>query len=649
MSQDDSKIEQLKKKLYSNSDTIPAPHRGKLHPHATIVHTSWGTSAEDADSTISVEKAEAATGGYKGFSSKFLKIILGFAGIVLVAAIAGAAYIYLGGGNLISSDNIDIKLIGPVSTPAGEELSLDVDITNLNKTDMVLTDMIVTYPEGTREAGDKKTPMSSARVPVGTIKAGETIRTNVKSVLFGEENVRKVIKVTLEYRVPETDTIFVKEKEYPIFIGSSPITLNVKYLKEITANQETEFVIDVVSNSTSVVNGVVLKVDYPFGFKYLSSDVAPLSGDNVWHLGDIAPGAERKIILRGKIVGENNEERVFRFYAGTEDARDESNIGTIFVNTTAALAVKKPFLGADIALNGKGDPVYVATAGNAVNGEIIWQNNLDVPINDIVIEAKVIGSMLDKSTVGGDRGFYRSKDSTILWDKSTLEDLAQIGPGQVGRVQFAFASLPPTEKNNAEFRRPSINVELTIRGKRLNEDNVPEEIKSTVSREVKVASGLAFNSILVRSVGPFENTGPFPPKAELESTYTVMVTVGNSFNTVKGVTYTTTLPSYVRWINKVYPENSAFTYNADKRELTFTLGDIGPGVGYTSAAKEFSYQVVLTPSVSQIGTSPTVINNQRLAGKDAFSDVIVETMLGPRDIKIEEDPNYIYGQDKVTE
>ncbi|MEN9649037.1 MAG: hypothetical protein RL094_4 [Candidatus Parcubacteria bacterium] len=646
MSLDDSKIEQLKKRLYSNTDNLPPPHRGKLHPHAPLVNSSWDAAPEDTNHTFKVEDTERS---YKGFSPKFIKPLLGIAALVLVAAIGIAAYIFINGGNFISPDNIDIKMLGPVATPAGEELSLDIDITNQNNTNMVLTDLILTYPEGTRQAGDRVTSMVSARVPIGTIKAKETVRKTVKSILFGEENVRKNIRVTIEYRVPDSDTIFVKEKDFPIFIGSSPITLNVDALKEITANQDATFSINVVSNSASVVKGVVLKADYPFGFQYQSSDLQPIAGNNVWNLGDIAPGATRKIVVKGKIVGENDEDRVFRFYAGTENTRDQSDIGTIFVNTSASVAVRKPFLGADISLDGAGTSVFVGTAGNPVKGEITWQNNLDVPINDIVIEAKVTGDMLDKSSVEGDRGFYRSLDSTILWDKTTLEDLKEIAPGQVGRVQFSLASLYPSQQVNSNFRRPSLYFDLTIKGKRLNEDNVPQEIKSSVSREIKIASGLTLNSILVRSIGPFNNTGPLPPKADKETTYTVMVSVLNSFNTAKGVVYTATLPAYVKWLGKVYPEDSAVTYNADKREITVSLGDIGPGVGYTSTAKQFGFQVVFQPSISQIGTSPVVINAQRIAGKDSYADVIVESTVGPRDIKIEEDPEYKYGQDKVAQ
>lgn len=642
MSQEDSKIEQLKKKLYSQQDNLPPPHRGRLHPHNTMVNSSWETPTDQAVPKVDIEES-----GYKGLGSGTLKKIFIFALLFFILAAGVGGYIFYKGGNLVSDNKIDIHLIGPVSSPAGEELSLDVDVTNSNNSDIELADLIMTFPEGTREAGDKQTSMTSARIPVGTIHSGETVRQTVKAILFGEENVKKNIKATLEYRVPGSDTIFVKEKDFPIFIGNSPITLHVETLKELTANQEAVFDITLKSNTTSVVKGVVLKADYPFGFKYNSATVDPIAGNNVWTLGDISPGETRKITIRGKIVGDDNEVRVFKFYTGTEDPRDSTALGTIFVNTAAEIAVRKPFLGADIAIEGSNAQTYVVTAGTLTKGEITWQNNLDVPINDVVIEAKLTGSMLDKSSVEADSGFYRSTDNTLIWDNSTIEDLRQINPGETGRVQFSLASLPGTTQTSSQYRRPVINLELTIRGKRLNEERVSEEIKSSVSREIKVASGLTMTPILVRNIGPFQNSGPFPPKAEQETTYTVIVTVSNSFNNVKGATYTAVLPPYVRWMNKVNPSDGAFSYNADKREVTVSLGDISAGVGYNSAVKQFAYQVGLTPSVNQIDQSPVILISQKLSGTDTFANATVQDTYGAVDTKIEHDPTYQYGQEKV--
>lgn len=643
MSQDDSKIEQLKKKLYSNTEEPQKPHRGKLHPHAQLVNRSW--DAEQGLPKVNYGE-DNDDSSYSGFGSGFKKIFVG-ALAFFVVAVGVAAYIFVSGNNVVSPNNIDIKMLGPVASPAGEILSFDIDVTNRNSSELELSDLVITYPEGTRSAEDGVTQLITQRVQVGKIVSNQTVRSTVKSVLFGEENVKKNIKVTFEYRVPGSDSVFTTSKDYPIFIGLSPVTMTIDTLREITANQPSTFKVTLVSNSTSVIKGLLLKAEYPFGFKFGSSTPVPLSGNDTWALGDLEPGGSREITIVGNIIGENKDERVFNFYTGTEDPQNTTAIKSVFVSSSATVGVRQPFLAADISLNGQGSDVVIVNAGDGIQGEITWQNNLDVPVNDVVIEAKITGSMLDKGVVNGDQGFYRSIDSTILWDRSTLSGLKEIGPGESGRIQFALASLPASTQNNTTFRRSEISIDLTIKAKRLNENRVPEGISSNVSRRVKIQSGLGLDTRLVRTTGPFTNTGPIPPVVDQNSTYTVLVSVTNSFNTVKDTVFTTTLPSYVKWAGVTDPK-SGVTYNADRREVTWALGEIAAGTGFNSSPKQFAFQVTLQPSISQLGQAPIVINSQRLAGKDNFTETIVENIQPSLDTQIASDPDYEYGQDKVV-
>jgi hypothetical protein len=465
--------------------------------------------------------------------------------------------------------------------------------------------------------------------------------------LFGEENAKKNINLSLEYRIEGSSNIFVKDKQYPIFIGSSPVSVYVESALEVIPEQENEFRISIRSNSTSIIKGLVLKAEYPFGFDFVSS-VPSTSGDNTtWILGDIIPGEEREIILRGRILGGELQERVFRFNVGTEDNTDKTIIGTVLVTNSTAITLKRPFISADLSLDGKSDSVYIARAGEDIKGEITWQNNLDVPVNDAVIEAHITGAMLDKLSIEGDQGFYRSIDNTIIWDNSTLEGLRELRPGDIGRLQFSFATLQPSVENNSTFRRETLKVELSIRAKRLNEEKVPEEVVSSASRTIKISSDLSLNTKLVRNIGPFVNTGPIPPVPEKKSTYTVLVSLKNSYNNVKDVVYTATLPQYVEWLDQVYPTNSPVSYNVDKRQITWQVGDMQPGVGYSASAKDFAFQVSFLPSLGQIGTTPPIVLNQRIVGKDNFTGKIIETRVNPLDIKIEKDPKFRYGDEKV--
>lgn len=638
----DGKIEELKKRLYSNTEdsAITVQRRAKLPHHSVMVGSNWQDDATAENPIIDVRKLNPER-------SSFAKRVFVTALICLFFAASFAGYVLVTGINSVSNANIDIRMLGPIASPSGEELSVDIDITNRNSTDLVLADLVLIYPEGTRSSRDHITPLPTDRVPIGTVKAGQTVRQTVKSVLFGEENVKKNIRVSMEYRIEGSSNIFVKEKDYPIFVGSSPIAVDIESFKEIIPGQDAEFKITVKSNSTNIIKGLVLKGEYPYGFEFISAFPVPSSENTTWVLGDIKPGEERIITLKGTIVGGDNQQRVFRFYTGTENPKDKNDIDTVFVTNSVPIALKKPFLGADVSLDGKTVSTHVAYAGTPVKGEITWQNNLDVPLSDVVVEARFGGAMLDKVSIDGERGFYRSVDNTILWDKSTLSDLKEIPSGAVGHVQFSFAPLAASVKNNSEFRRQTINFDLTIRAKRLDEDNVPQEITSTVTRSIKVATNLGLNTRLVHSIGPFENTGPLPPMPEQRTTYTVLVTLNNAYNNVKDVVYKATLPPYVEWLGVVNPANANVKYNADTREVIWTAGDISAGTGFNSNGKDFAFQVAYLPSISQLSKTPIIITKQSVAGKDTFTGNVVMQTHQDLDTKLENDPAYKFGQEKV--
>ncbi len=694
MNGDEDRIETLKKRLNSVSNAPDHSSRPKLHKHATLVGTTWADDEVGETPEPPVIRPNALSGsipdsisGIKGEfpthqgptlqddrqdriitgpkygqnlnlkekyqkdgRGKFLKKLFAISFFALLAAALFFWYVYSTGSNYISGSNIDITAIGPVSTPSGEVLSLDIDIHNRNSSDLENVDFVVQFPEGTRDASDGITTVLSKTFPLGTIGQGQKETVRVEAILFGEENIKKDFKFTVRYRVPGSIILFNKEKTYPMYIGSAPIAIDVSTFKEVSPNQTTSFKATITSNSQNVIRNLVFNAAYPSGFSYEKSIPDASFGNNVWTIGDMKPGDKREIEIFGKIIGEADVERYFTFSAGTEDPLDNSRIATKLLEVQERVEVKRPFISADVSLDKVGDPIYVATAGTPIRGEIVWQNNLDVTLYDVVIEATLGGATLDKASVNAERGFYSSINNKIVWDKGTVVEMAELPPNVSGTLQFTFASLPPTIGNNAALRRQAMTLDISVKAKRLSENQVPEEIRSTTSRIVRIASGLTLASKMIHSIGPFENSGPIPPVAEQKTTYTVMNSVSNSFNNVRNVTYTATLPSYVTWLGKIYPESAAANvkYSPDKREITWSLGDIAPGTGYNTSAKDFAFQLELLPSISQVNSAPILINEQRIAGTDVFTETIVESTFSPLDTRIESDPNFYFGAEKVV-
>ena len=119
-----------------------------------------------------------------------------------------------------------------------------------------------------------------------------------------------------------------------------------------------------------------------------------------------------------------------------------------------------------------------------------------------------------------------------------------------------------------------------------------------------------------------------PPTVGAATTYTVTWTANNSSNTVGNTSVSATLPPYVTFVSAA--AGSGVTYDAPSNTVTWSIGDLQAGAGYTAPAASASFQVSLLPSSSQVGQAPPLTGVATLSGQDRFAQVpISATAQGP--------------------
>lgn len=606
-----NKIESLKSDLYSRNFV-----QKEISPETISERQNIDVSREWREDEVSKPEQQ--------ISSIFANKLLLASSLFFIVAIAVASFIFFGGRHIVSADNITIDVGGPVSVAGGEELSLDVSVTNNNSVGMELVDLIVKFPSGARAASDMSSSLENLRESLGDIDSGKSAEKTLKAVLFGEEGSKQIIKIGVEYRMIGSNGIYYKEKPYEISLTNSPVNMTVRALDEANVGQEVEMIIDIVSNSPTLIENVIVKATYPFGWKFKDASPAPVSGNDIWKIGDVASKSKRTISIRGIIDAENNEERVFRFEIGMGKANEDLAIGVIFLSASKSVLVKKPFLGADLSLDGSGADSFAAKAGRLIRADITWVNNTDTNITDAVIMAKITGNALDKNSVTSNNGFYRSIDNTIIWSKETIKDFESIEPGGRGVLNFNFSSL----KDLSSFKNSSeINIEITAEGQRTSDTGVPQKITVT-NRNIKIYSDFSFSQRTLHFTGPLLNIGPIPPKVEVYTTYTVVWTIGNSLNDLSNVKISSTLSPNVKWVSEIYPSDGDLSFNSLNNEIVWDVGSVLSGVGSSRQKKEVAFKVGITPSISQVGRDVSLTENTNISGIDNFTGLTIKDIKG---------------------
>lgn len=640
------KLDRLEKKLYSrNAPNVIDQGRSDLNQTLEGINKQtneyWQDVKRNNFDELAARVSRAAQSRYSFVKKIFIISLLFF-----VAAAGIAAFIFLGGMNAVSSKNVDIKVVGPLSVAGGQEVSFDLNIINGNNIDLDSASLLIEYPEGTRSMKDLSKELDRERFSLGKIKSQESYRQNIKVVFFGEKESIKKMKISLEYRVENSSALFYKEKTHEVSISSAPVIITPIYPKEVNSNQEISFNIEAASNSKDKIENFLVNVEYPFGFVFKESSPKPSFGNNVWKFSSLSPGERKMISIKGNIIGQNNEERVFRINTGTASENDERVIAVPLSQLTESILVKKSFIGLDVLIAGNEGNVS-AHGGSRIGAELIVRNNLPSKIFNVSVQAAFKGGAFNRMSVSaGNGGFFQSFNDTILWDKRSVVSFGEIGPGSDERLSFQISPLPYSEIKSGD--KPEIEITVTAKGERVLESGSIEEVSTTEIRKITLATDIALSSRSVRSIGNIENYGPVPPKADTPTTYTIVWNINNSFNQVSNVEVRATLPPYVKWTNLKSPDNEIISLNSVTNEIVWNVGSVLPNTGFASSGRQVYFQLEFLPSLSQIGQTPVLLGEATLSGIDKITGLKVESKSGAVTTNFYGDPSYRTGDDKVT-
>ncbi len=637
MPQEDG-VEGLKKKLYSRAEGGPIQDvRAPLSPNSPETPKAWA----DSKPSLPDKAAPLSPVPLRGRMSFATKFFIGSVAFFVLAA-GAAAYFFFGGANFISPNNIDIQIVAPSLVDGGSAATIQFIITNRNAATLQLADLLIDYPDGTRDPKNPTQTLAHERQSIGTIAPGQQLKRTSSAILYGQEGTSEMVRATLEYSILGSNAIFTKQGDVTITLGSSPVSVVINAPQEAAAGEPFDITVVVRSNAQTPVDNVVVQAQYPFGFAVIKATPNADAGGSYWRLGTMAPGATQTIVVHGSIDGQDGDQRVVRFLAGSDADQTDTSIKSPFLSIPAALTIRRPFITGSIAVNGQTGKTVSATAGVPVQAEISWQNNLATAVSNVELTLTLSGPVLDKTSVQAGTGFYQSSNNSIVWTAQQDPSLAQVPPGGTGKLDFSFSTLPPGT-NGSLYGNPTVDLSLTVQGTRPGETGVPESVSAVSTTQVSLASAASLTATAVHFVGAYQNSGPMPPRANQKTTYTIQWSVSNSSNVVANTSVTTVLPPYMDFVTG----GSGVTYDTASRTVRWDIGDLKAGVGYTIPALAASFEVALNASLSQVNQSPALTGAAQLNGTDRFAQVQVgATALAPT-TKLTSDPQYQSGMDIV--
>lgn len=564
-------------------------------------------TATPPNRTRTPDTIEEESMGYPKKARTYRRKILFGGFIFFIAMMLLSSLFFIFGNNSISGENITIAVTGDFALGGGEKMPISIAVANENDVAIESATLIVDYPAGTQKPDGSGAELFNERFPLEDLKPGEVRTIETSAIIFGEENSEKTINVSIEYRVRGSNATFYKDAEPLRFkISTSPVVILIDAAERLTAGQEAYMTLTVASNSGTPLEDVLVQLQYPSGFDYSSSEPSPVSGQNVWRIDTLDPEESVKITVEGILGVGRGGVQSFTASAGVSNNENEFALSSVYTTNSFDIDIETAALGTSMTINGQQDDVTTLSPNEEANVRIEMMNTGGESIYDGRIMVDLSGSALSGIVVTAPDGFYDSNSQTITWDGSDVSALRDLAPGNKASVTFTL------RPNTTGVRTPEITLAAEVTGNRTSGGG-SEAVVGTESRTIRVASSAQVSSELTHEDNIFNNSGPVPPVVGETTTYTATFFIQNGSNEVGGATLTATLPQYVAWKASVTSGDNV-SFDQTTRTMIWDIGNISAN-GTASA----SVQLGMTPSSSQVGQVPIIVETQQFKGTDKFT------------------------------
>jgi hypothetical protein len=626
MEEEPDHIGELEKRLYARDpELVPQRRFGILRPERQNVTSVWGQT------TVTQEKPVR-----KSTVTPYRRFFI-FSLIFFLLALGVAVYSIYRGSLTLSSNNVNVSILGNAFVAAGDTLPIQVEVANSNSAALLNAQINLSYPKGVSDGSNDNTAQIMQNL--GTIAAGQSKSQAFSVVLYGQQGSTQTITATLSYQLKNSTAIFQKNQTFSVLISSSPLTLTVTSPTSTAANQTFELTIHNVFNSNTPLQDVIERVDYPTGFVFSSATPAPIGGNDVWSLGNLQSGSDTDIVIQGKLTGQENEQKSFRIYVGTPADTTDTAITTVYNSALQTITLTNPFIDAQINANDISTDIIPVPVGDPVNGTVSWVNNSGATVTDPTFTLQLNGTSYDPTTVSVPGGYYDDTSNTITWTGDSDPDISSIAAGQTGQLSFSFS--PKTGDTS------DIGMDLSVQGTLPDSNNQQQSVSDIDVKTIRFSGHLQFASQALYSVGPFKNTGPFPPEQGKTTTYTITWTALPSENPLTNVAASAILPEGVTWLGNISPSSQPVTYDPGTKTVTWSVGVL-PSAATSSQSQSVSFQVSVKPPSDAVGTPLSLLGETTVVGTDATANVPLTVTRPALTSELPTDPAYSSGDDLVV-
>lgn len=440
--------------------------------------------------------------------------------------------------------------------------------------------------------------------------------------------------------------LFSTSNTASIVVGSATIGLSVSAPVNVFSGQDFTTVVSYRNTTNQEIGAMQITAQYPEGFAFTEASPTPaFPGNTVWNIGPLAAGADGTILITGNISGKNTASYPISALANITVSGVSYAASSQTVNV--AITASPLTIGA-VADN---DPNYVAKLGDFLDYTLTYKNISNTTFNSVAITAVLTGDMFDFSSVDSNAALNSYTD-TLTWYTANTPALASVAPGTSGTVTFRIKTKSSFPISSATDKNFTLDAHLTISSMTVPPGTAATSTSASADISNKVGGVVAVSAEGYRYEPgtAIQNSGPYPPKVNQETTYTIHWDVTDYSTDVNGVAVSAYLQSGTTCTGIVTSNvASAPTCNSATGEVTWSIPAISAGTGVLGSPAEAVFQVANMPAVNQAGQTVTLLGRTSLQATDGFTGATLNASANPVGTDIPNDTAVTAGDRSVTQ
>lgn len=540
------------------------------------------------------------------------KVFFIFLAVFIIGGGIIAFFAYQGG----LAKGLGLELAVPDEVLIGVPFDLKINVSNNSKNILEEVRLSVNLPEGVAFLGSPMAKNVDFR-DLKTMGEGSLVQQDFKLIALNGENNFKRIGASVTYLSGSLSSRFQKEGSVDLAIGGYGIPVDIATPQKIFSGENFDTEISYKNASGVDFDDLRLKIDYPPTFNLIKSSLSPDLSNDVWVLGGLRKGSDMKFKLNGNVIGPDGSSFEMKAVIQASFLGQNYDIST----NAASIAIAASPLSLKVSLNNDTD--YVSKTNDTLSYSLNYVNSTDVALRDVIIKAQLIGNMFDFPTLQS-AGTFRSTDNTLIWNASNVSQLGTISAGQSGSVNFTIKTKSDYPIKRLSDKNFTLKVSASIESPTVPHFVEAEKTFSVASLETKVAGQIKIDTqaYFRDAASGVLNKGPFPPKVNQPTQYTIHWLITNQSTDVKDVEVKAFLGGNVRFVgvSKVTAGSSP-AYNERTQEIVWKIDRVPATTGVISKPAEAVFQIEATPSSSDLGRFMSLIGEASIKAVDEFTGV----------------------------